>query len=203
MKLHRDLGITQKSAWYLAHRIRESWEDSDCKFEGPIEGDEAFFGGKESNKHKAKKLNAGRGPVGKTPVLGVKDRKTKNVAAQVANSTDKVTVQGFIRNKGKTGAKLYTDDSRAYEGLDREAVRHSIGEYVKGQAYTNGMESFWAMLKRGFYGTYHRISPKHLHRYVREFAGRHNERSNDTIDQLTAMIRGMDGKRLSYKELVR
>ncbi len=94
----------------------------------------------------------------------MKDRKTKNVAAKVANSTDKVTVQGFVRSKAKVGAKLYTDDSRAYEGLDREAVRHSIGEYVKGQAHTNGMESFWSMLKRGFYGTYHRMSPKHLHR---------------------------------------
>ena len=203
MKLHRDLGVTQKTAWYLAHRIRESWDESDCKFMGPVEADEAYFGGLEKNKHKSKKLNVGRGTVGKTAVLGVKDRKTKHVAAQVAYSADKATVQGFIKTQVKAGAKLYTDNSRAYEGLDREAVCHSLGEYVRGQAHTNGMESFWAMLKRGFHGTYHRMSPKHLHRYVKEFSGRHNERPKDTIDQLTGLIRGMCGKKLTYENLIR
>ena len=149
MKLHRDLGITQKTAWYLAHRIRETWEDGGNEFSGPVEADEAYFGGKEGNKHKAKKLNAGRGTVGKTAVLGMKDRNPKHVAAQVAFSTDSATVQGFARRKAKAGAKLYTDDSRAYEGLNREAVRHSLGEYVRGQAHINGMESFWALLRRG------------------------------------------------------
>ena len=109
-------------------------EDADGKFAGPVEADEAYFGGKEKNKHAAKKLRAGRGTVGKTAVVGVKDRKTKHVAAQVAYSTDSLTIQGFVRSKVKDGAKLYTDESRAYEGLDREAVRHSVGEYVKGKA---------------------------------------------------------------------
>ena len=135
MKLHRDLGITQKSAWHLAHRLRESWVDGKGKFEGPAEADEAYFGGLEKNKHKVKRLNAGRGPVGKTAVLGVKGRKTKNVAAEVALSTDKSTVQGFVRRKVREGAKLYTDDSRAYEGMDREAVKHSLGEYVGASPY--------------------------------------------------------------------
>ena len=202
MKLHRDLGVTQKTAWYLAHRIREGWEDSDCKFMGPVEVDEAYFGGLEKNKHKSKKLNAGRGTVGKTPVLGARDRKTSKVAAEVIDSTNKATVGAFVRAKADKKAKLYTDGSQAYDSLSREAVNHSLGEYVRGQAHINGMESFWAMLKRGFYGTYHRMSPKHLHRYVREFAGRHNGRPKDTIDQLKAMVRGMQGKRLPYSELV-
>ena len=202
MKLHRDLGITQKSAWHLAHRIRESWETEGEKFIGPIEADEAYFGGLEKNKHSSKKLRAGRGVVGKTPVLGVKDRETKKVAAQVVCTVNKKTVGKFVRSKISNGAKLYTDDSRAYEGLDREAVKHGLGEYVRGQAHINGMESFWAILKRGFYGTYHRMSPKHLHRYVQENSGRHNDRPSDTTDQLSAMVRGMCGKRLTYKELV-
>ena len=98
---------------------------------------------------------------------------------------------------------MYTDDHGGYVGLpNHETVRHSVKEYVNGQAHTNGVESFWAMLKRGYHGTYHRMSAKHLNRYVDEFAGRHNIRTSDTIDQMVAMVQGMDGKRLQYKELV-
>ena len=98
---------------------------------------------------------------------------------------------------------MYTDDHGGYAGLpNHETVRHSVSEYVNGQAHTNGIESFWAMLKRGYYGTYHWMSPKHLHRYVSEFSGRHNQRESDTIDQMVAMVRGMDGKRLKYRDLV-
>ena len=203
MKLHRDLAITQKSAWHLAHRLRAAWgEKRTVKLAGPVEVDESYFGGIEKNKHASKKLNAGRGPVGKTAVVGIKDRPTRKVVAGVVASTDAMTLQEFVRRNVAPKAKIYTDESRAYEGLHRETVRHSVGEYVKGQAHTNGMESFWAMLKRGFYGVYHRMSPKHLHRYVQEFSGRHNERPKDTIDQLSAMVKGMCGKRLTYKELI-
>ncbi len=87
--------------------------------------------------------------------------------------------------------------------MTREVVKHSIGEYVKGKAHTNGIESFWSMMKRGYYGTYHRMSPAHLNRYVNEFTGRHNDRPNDTIDQLSAMASGLTGKRLTYQELIK
>ena len=134
---------------------------------------------------------------------GVKDRPTKQITASVARSKDKKTLQGFILSKVDRKVKIYSYDNRAYEGLDREAVRHSLGEYVRDKAHTNGMESFCAMHKRGFYGTYSRISPKHLTRFVKEFCGRHNNRPFDTIDQLSVMVNGMCNRTLTYKELIK
>ena len=202
MKLHRDLGVTQKTAWHLAHRIRTMWKAGQFPLLGPVEADETFIGGKETNKHEIKKLHAGRGTVGKTPVAGIKDRSTREVRAKVVESANMVTVQEFVGRNLSQDAKLYTDESNIYEGMpNHTTVKHSVGEYVNGQAHTNGIESFWAMLKRGYYGTYHRMSKKHLSRYIGEFEGRHNARDADTLQQMFYMAQGMLGRTLTYKEL--
>ena len=204
MKLHRDLGVTQKTAWYILSRIRESYDEVNDLFEGEVEVDEAYFGGKEINKHEDKKLKSGRGTVGKTAVVGMKSRDTNRVQADVIDATDKATLQGFVVENTTPDATVYTDEARAYSGLPREhlAVGHKVGDWVREQAHTNGLESFWSMMKRGYMGVYHHISPKHLHRYINEFSGRHNDRPSDTIAQMAHMVRGMVGKRLRYADLV-
>ena len=204
MKLHRDIGVTQKTAWFLAQRLRAAMIANGSPFSGPVEVDETYFGGKEQHKHESKKLKAGRGAVGKTAVVGAKDRATKKVAAKVVASTDKPTLHGFVKEHAAPGAKVYTDDARAYSALpfDHAVVKHSLKEYVRGDVHTNGIESLWSMLKRAHKGTFHKLSPKHLDRYVQEFAGRHNARDLDTIDQIAEVASGMQGKRLKYKALV-
>ena len=157
----------------------------------------------EKNKHESKKLRAGRGPVGKTAVVGVKDRATGQVAARVVERTDKDTLQGFVKTHTAQGAKVYTDDTCSYRSLDNhESVKHSVGEYVNGMAHTNGVESFWSMLKRAHKGTFHKLSAKHLQRYVNEFAGRHNIRDLDTIRQMEHVVAAMVGRRLMYRDLI-
>ena len=209
MKLHRDLNITQKSAWFLAHRIRKTFAEHVGEgFSGPVEVDETYVGGKRKNMSNAKRRElaeqgAGRGAVGKTAVVGAKDRATKQVAARVVESTDKPTLQGFVAEHAAPDATVYTDEASAYEGMpfDHETVKHSALEYVRGDVHTNGTESFWSMLKRAHTGIYHKMSPKHLDRYVQEFAGRHNLRDEDTFTQMGMVVRGLEGKRLTYATL--
>ena len=207
MKLARDLGIPQKIAWFLAHRLRESWKEIGMPFLGPVEADETFVGGQRKNmsRKKRKKLK-GPGPTGgKTVVMGIKDRDTNKVRAAVVEQRDAWTLQTFIEDHVHHEATVYTDEFSAYKNMpyfEHKAVNHSHGEYTKGRAHTQGIEAFWSMLKRGQKGVYHKMSPKHLHRYVTEFQGRHNVRSMDTADQMKAVVRGMQGRRLKYPDLV-
>ena len=204
MKLHRDLGITQKSAWHLMHRMRKAYELGLPLFAGPVEADETYVGGLEKNKHGDKKLRAGRGGVGKSIVAGIKDRDTNKVVAKVVPDIRARTLQGFVEGHTEEAAQVYTDEGGGYVGMHRmhESVNHSAREYVRDMAHTNGIESFWAMLERGHKGIFHKFSKKHLQRYVNEFAGKHNRRNRDTIDQMRGIMSGMVGKRLRYRDLI-
>lgn len=143
--------------------------------------------------------------MGKNAVVGAKDRTSNQITAKVVSSTNKETLQGFVTCQTEEGAQVYTDEHQSYVGmvgLHHQSVRHSVSEYVSGQAHTNGIESFWASLKRGYHGVYHHMAPDHLHRYINEFAGRHNQRPQDTIVQMSRVAHGRLGKCLPYQTLI-
>lgn len=206
MKLHRELGVRQSTAWYMMQRLREGFFGNAGNMTGPVEVDETYMGGKRrnmSNKQRKALAGTGRGGSGKTTVVGAKDRATKQVAAKVVTDTKAKTLQGFVHERIRPDAKVYTDDSSSYSSMDNhETVKHSHMEFVRGEVHTNGVESLWSMLKRGYIGTYHKMSPKHLDRYIREFAGRQNIREFDTLTQMALVAKGLDQNVLHYRDLI-
>lgn len=209
LQLAKEIGVTQKTAWFVLGRLREACGGEFEKLQGTIEIDETFVGGKEKNKHEHKKLKTGRGAVGKTAVLGMRERGGRTVA-MVIPSTDAGTVQNEIHGAVKVGSQIYTDEFGAYTDLDglffrHETVNHSAKEFVRGPAHTNGIESVWGVLKRGLHGVYHHASPKHLHRYVDEFTWRLNEGNvkRHSLRRLDSFVDATKGKRLTYRRLCR
>ena len=188
----------------MAHRLRETFAEQSGLFQGPVEIDETYIGGKRRNMSaKRREQFEGRGAVGKAAVVGIRDRYSNRVNVKYVEDTKAQTVYPFIHDNVRPGAKIYTDESLIYASLDNhESVKHSIMEFVRGDVHTNGVESFWSMLKRGYTGTFHKISFKHLQRYVDEFAGRHNIRELDTIDQMAFVAMALVGRRLKWKDLI-
>lgn len=206
-ELHRAIGITQKSAWFMLHRIRLAMQNGSFdKLSGSVECDETFIGGKAKNMHKSKreKVIKGRGSVGKTAVMGMLERKG-NVRAKVIESVDRETLHSEIKEQVEEGSNLFTDEWRSYQGLDEafvhKVINHSI-EYVRDNVHTNGIENFWSLLKRTISGTYVSVEPYHLAKYVEEQVFRYNERKGKDKDRFIKAISQVAGKRLTYKELI-
>lgn len=204
-EIHRALGITQKSAWFLLHRIRLAMQTGTFeKMSGQVEVDETYIGGLARNMHRDKRGKlGGTGGSGKTAVMGLLERNGK-VRAKVINDAKRETLHGEVRQHVEAGAELFTDAWLSYRGLDADYIHQVINhaeKYVDGQIHTNGIENFWSLLKRGIKGTYVSVEPFHLFRYLDEQAFRFNNRKVKDADRFLHVVKSVAGKRLTREEL--
>jgi transposase-like protein len=209
-EIHRALGVTQKTAWFMLQRIRLALQNgSIVKMSGTVEADETYIGGKARNMHAGKRKATGTGGQGKTAVQGLLERhsgkKASRVVLNVVNNTKRAELQGNVRKYVVKGSEVHTDALKSYNGLGREYVHEVVDhaeEYVRGKVHTNGLENFWALLKRCIKGTHVSIEPFHLFRYLDEQAFRFNERKDNDQGRFLKAVWGIIGKRLTYKKLI-
>jgi transposase-like protein len=208
MQLAKEIGVTQKTAWFMLHRIRLAMQDENGgKLSGEVEVDETFIGGKARNMHKERRerVITGRGPQGKEVVFGMVARGGKVIAGHV-DSRKKKDLQPLIRERIEAGAAIFSDELKSYDGLESDyqhaVINHAV-EYVNGNVHTNTMENFWSLLKRGLHGTYISVEPYHLFRYIDEQAFRYNNRNDmNDFDRFKLLLSGIVGKRLTYDALI-
>ena len=204
LMLADDLDCQHGSALHLTHRIRAAMVSDKPTMLGPIQVDEVYIGGRERNKHADRKMRAGRGAVGKAPVVGSYNERNGQIWLEVVSGVDGLSVRAFFRGLTLPGTVAYTDQAAVYAevpGIVHKSVNHSSGQYWWNGVTTNAIESVWALLRRIMLGTHHQVSRKHLHRYISEMTWRHNHRHLPVIERMAAVVTGMIGRRLTRKEM--
>ena len=204
-ELGRSLGVTQKSAWFMLHRIRLAMQTGTFgKLSGEVEVDETYIGGKARNMHPGARKAKGRGTVGKAVVMGLLERHGE-VRTEVVPNIVKRTLHEKVKEHVEPGSTIYTDELRSYGGLEAEYAHQVINHaeaYVRGNVHTNCMENFWSLLKRGIKGTYVSVEPFHLFRYLDEEAFRFNTRKDNDAGRFLRVVAALEGKRLQFKNLI-
>lgn len=208
----RSLKVTQKTAWFMMHRIRLAMGSDNGKFSGTVEADETFIGGRAVNMHKSKKEKVikGRGTIGKVAVMGLLERhglddKSSKVQTKILTDTSRNTIPPAVKQSVEKGSNLITDALSPYDDLNTEYVHEVIDHaeaYVRGHVHTNGIENFWSLLKRAIKGTYVSVEAFHLSKYLDEQSFRFNERKDDDSGRFQSVVSGITGKRLTYNQLI-
>jgi transposase-like protein len=204
VQLSKDIGVTQKTGWFINHRIREMLKDKAPELlSNMVEVDETYLGGKEKNKHADKRTEGARGSANKTAMFGILER-GKEVRAQKVDNTKKKTLYPIIDKNVKEGSVVITDEYRVYELLKKYnhfSVNHKAEFYAFKSIHTNSIEGFWSLFKRGIFGIYHSVSEKHVNRYLTEFAGRYNNRKISEVERFNFFLENCKG-RLKYNDLI-